>query len=276
MPEGANMKTCYVSTTFGKRPLLLYNKEGAAVREVLFDWDVFYRDAIKPILQASGLDCFRADEVSGTAVINKAQMSAIINSDVMVVDITSFKSEGINANVMYELGMRHASYYGSTIVMRNMRDTGSIPYDLQHIYLLGYEAGYDELTPEEYRNLRNDLGKAVELSLGGALKYHSPLYDLFPELHVDRPQEPCVFIGHGQSKLWARLQVFLENELHLDTVTYEAESRVGESIVPVLDKMLRQATFAVLILTGEDETAEGEKRARQNVIHEAGLFQGVL
>jgi predicted nucleotide-binding protein len=40
--------------------------------------------------------------------------------------------------------------------------------------------------------------------------------------------------------------------------------------------MLRQATFAVLVLTGEDETAEGAKRARQNVIHEAGLFQGIL
>ena len=32
----------------------------------------------------------------------------------------------------------------------------------------------------------------------------------------------------------------------------------------------------MLVLTGEDETAEGGKRARQNVIHEAGLFQGVL
>jgi predicted nucleotide-binding protein len=40
--------------------------------------------------------------------------------------------------------------------------------------------------------------------------------------------------------------------------------------------MLSQATFAVLILTAEDETALGEKRARQNVIHEAGLFQGKL
>jgi predicted nucleotide-binding protein len=40
--------------------------------------------------------------------------------------------------------------------------------------------------------------------------------------------------------------------------------------------MLSKVTFAVLVLTGEDETAKGGKRARQNVIHEAGLFQGVL
>jgi predicted nucleotide-binding protein len=90
------------------------------------------------------------------------------------------------------------------------------------------------------------------------------------------PKSPCVFIGHGRSKLWGRLQLFLQDELGLQTVTYEKEARAGLSIVQILERMLRQATFAVLVLTGEDETAEGGKRARQNVIHEAGLFQGVL
>lgn len=86
----------------------------------------------------------------------------------------------------------------------------------------------------------------------------------------------CVFIGHGRSVLWARLQLFLEKDLGLETVSYESESRAGETIVPVLEKMLGQATFAVLVLTAEDETAAGLRRARQNVIHEAGLFQGRL
>jgi hypothetical protein len=88
--------------------------------------------------------------------------------------------------------------------------------------------------------------------------------------------EQCVFIGHCRNPIWARLQIFLENDLGLRTVTYESESRVGDSIVPILEKMLSQATFAILILTAADETAMGEKRARQNVIHEAGLFQGRL
>jgi predicted nucleotide-binding protein len=29
-------------------------------------------------------------------------------------------------------------------------------------------------------------------------------------------------------------------------------------------------------MTGDDETAEGQHRARQNVVHEIGLFQGRL
>ena len=40
--------------------------------------------------------------------------------------------------------------------------------------------------------------------------------------------------------------------------------------------MLSQARFAFLIMTGEDEGADGSLHARENVIHEAGLFQGRL
>lgn len=85
----------------------------------------------------------------------------------------------------------------------------------------------------------------------------------------------AIFIGHGRSRLWARLQIFLENDLKLTTLNYETESRVGDSIIPILERMLGESGFAVLVLTAEDQTDSG-KRARQNVIHEAGLFQGRL
>jgi predicted nucleotide-binding protein len=92
-----------------------------------------------------------------------------------------------------------------------------------------------------------------------------------------RPRiNPCVFIGHGRNLLWARLQLFLEKELKLKTVNYESESRAGEAIVTILERMLEESSFAVLILSAEDATASGVKRARQNVVHEAGLFQGRL
>jgi predicted nucleotide-binding protein len=94
-----------------------------------------------------------------------------------------------------------------------------------------------------------------------------------PTRHMTRGR---IFIGHGRSPLWARAQIFLEKEMGLAAFSYESETHVGESIVPVLESMAEQANFAVLILTAEDETAVGAKRARQNVVHEAGLFQGKL
>ena len=85
-----------------------------------------------------------------------------------------------------------------------------------------------------------------------------------------------VFIGHGRSQLWARVQLFLQDDLQLQTETFESESRTSETIVNILEGFLNNSSFAILIMTAEDETSEGTVRARQNVIHEAGLFQGRL
>ncbi|MBL0273600.1 MAG: nucleotide-binding protein [Chitinophagaceae bacterium] len=52
--------------------------------------------------------------------------------------------------------------------------------------------------------------------------------------------------------------------------------RTSESIVNILAEFLDKSSIAILILTAEDESAEGKLRARQNVVHEAGLFQGRL
>jgi hypothetical protein len=76
--------------------------------------------------------------------------------------------------------------------------------------------------------------------------------------------------------LWSQVERFIERELNISTIDFESQPQAGESIVPILEGMLQKATFAVLILTAEDETVSGDKRARQNVIHEAGLFQGLL
>lgn len=92
----------------------------------------------------------------------------------------------------------------------------------------------------------------------------------------ERIDQASIFIGHGRNPVWARVKLFLQDELKLKTVCYESDSRTGESIVPIMEEMLSKANFAVLILTGEDETVSGSVRARQNVIHEVGLFQSRL
>ena len=91
------------------------------------------------------------------------------------------------------------------------------------------------------------------------------------------PAKGKIFIGHGRSKLYASLELHLRQDHGLDVVNFESESRVSRSIIDELKRMLEEATFAIIILTEEDETVSGgAKRARQNVIHEVGLFQGKL
>lgn len=85
-----------------------------------------------------------------------------------------------------------------------------------------------------------------------------------------------IFLGHGKSKLWARVLMHLKDELHLDVEAWETESRAGLHSIEVLKEALDSNTFAVIVVTGEDATADGGVRARQNVVHEIGLFQGRL
>jgi len=87
---------------------------------------------------------------------------------------------------------------------------------------------------------------------------------------------PVVFIGHGKSTAWRDLKDHLQDKHGYKTEAYESGARAGHTIRDILEEMVTKSTFAVLVLTGEDEQSDGSLRARQNVIHEAGLFQGCL
>jgi predicted nucleotide-binding protein len=91
---------------------------------------------------------------------------------------------------------------------------------------------------------------------------------------VDR--EPTIFIGHGRSPLWRDLKDHLHEKHGIKVEAYEIGARAGHAVRDVLEEMLSKSAFALLVLTGEDMTLDGSSRARQNVIHEAGLFQGRL
>jgi predicted nucleotide-binding protein len=87
---------------------------------------------------------------------------------------------------------------------------------------------------------------------------------------------PKIFIGHGRSDVWHDLRDFITNALDLPYDEFNAVSAAGMPTVRRLSQMLDDASFAFLVLTGEDELADHTMQARMNVVHEAGLFQGRL
>lgn len=94
---------------------------------------------------------------------------------------------------------------------------------------------------------------------------------------VAPPERPQIFIGHGgKSKDWLSLQNELQNVHGYRVESFEAGERAGHSIRDILSGFLENNAFAILIFSGEDEQADGSIRARENVVHEAGLFQGKL
>ena len=110
------------------------------------------------------------------------------------------------------------------------------------------------------------------------------IFAVFEEAHIASklppPKEPdtkpVVFVGHGHSSAWQELKDHLHEKHHYAVETYESGARAGHSIRDIIEEMMSESAFAVLVLTRDDSVGGIKKRARQNVIHETGLFQGRL
>jgi predicted nucleotide-binding protein len=85
-----------------------------------------------------------------------------------------------------------------------------------------------------------------------------------------------IFIGHGHDPQWRDLKDHIHEKHGYSIEAYEIGAREGHAVRDILEEMLNESSFALLVMTGEDETKDGKIRARQNVVHEAGLFQGKL
>ncbi len=104
---------------------------------------------------------------------------------------------------------------------------------------------------------------------------HIERLEALPSVHPPAQGE-AIFIGHGRSPAWRELKDFIQDRLHLPWAEFNRVPVAGISTITRLSQLLDGAGIAFLILTAEDETLEGETLARQNVVHEAGLFQGRL
>lgn len=70
---------------------------------LVVDFDDVYRLLLAPALEAAGLQPFRADDENSAGDILKDMFAELVTADFVVADISI-----LNANVFYELGIRHA------------------------------------------------------------------------------------------------------------------------------------------------------------------------
>ena len=111
----------------------------------------------------------------------------------------------------------------------------------------------------------------IELAFEVFEKYLSGSTLPEPVVEATRPK---VFVGHGHSSQWRDLKDHLQDQHGFEVVAYEVGARAGHAIRDILEDMLNESSFAVLVMSAEDKDAEGNYHARSNVIHELGLFQG--
>lgn len=151
--------------------------------------------------------------------------------------------------------------------------------------------------PNDYANRISSYYDFGKLTFNGS-QSHDSVSNILAELqavqtHIKRPTTVLVkngsmgvgksedvgtrvFIGHGRSKEWKDLKDFINDRMRLPWDEFNRVPVAGISNAERLSAMLDAAAIAFLVLTAEDETADGKFQARMNVIHEAGLFQGRL
>ena len=83
-----------------------------------------------------------------------------------------------------------------------------------------------------------------------------------------------VFISHGHAADWREVQAYIEKDIGLDTLELAQEANQGRTILAKLLESSERCDSAVIVMTGDDLDADGQARARENVIHEIGFFQG--
>lgn len=138
----------------------------------------------------------------------------------------------------------------------------------------GTGIGLDVNIYENYTNIsiasdnRTNIGEIFEIFERNKEKYYTE--------PTEEPEDVIVFIGHGASNHWRDLKDHLQDKHQIKIETYETGARAGHTIRDILEDMVEKSTFALLVMTAEDMQGDGQIRARQNVIHEIGLFQGKL
>ena len=161
---------CFVVMPFGVKP----DGEGGSV-----DFDAVYERLLVPAICAAELEPLRADQDVVGGMIHKPMFERLILADYAVVDLTT-----ANANVFYELGVRHAARPFSTVLVS--ADVKRAPFDLAPDRVLPYALDHDGGPADPAKDIEV-LASALRAARAAATD--SPVFQLIDELptpQIDR------------------------------------------------------------------------------------------
>ena len=143
----ADAPLCFVLMPFGSK------KDPAGGPDINFDR--VYADAIRPAIELADMEPIRADEERTGGIIHRAMFERLLLCDFAVADLTT-----ANANVFYELGVRHAARPATTLPIFAARHIP--PFDVNYLRALPYElADGNQFGAEQADRLRTALSRRL-------------------------------------------------------------------------------------------------------------------
>ncbi|MGZ6613114.1 MAG: tetratricopeptide repeat-containing protein [Solirubrobacteraceae bacterium] len=162
-------------------------KEVAAAREdapaMSVNFDDLYEQLLRPAIEQTGCEAFRADEEAGAGDIRIDMFFELVTADVVVADISI-----LNPNVFYELGVRHGVAPRGVFMVH--AGWSRRPFDVAPDRTFGYDGTLFEPSTErdgqweqrvhsEVASLADKLRRALEVDQQGV---GSPVYAALPGL----------------------------------------------------------------------------------------------
>ena len=156
---------CFMIMPYGTKPVL-DRDDPEAPAQVNFDhlWQV----ALKPAIDELGYDAVRADQDLGALIIHE-MIERLAISDLVIADVTIG-----NANVYYEIGVRHAAKRQGCVLIA--AQWAKPLFDLQQMRRIPYPLPTTEVDDATAGQIRKLLVEAVP-GLGAE---PSPLYTILP------------------------------------------------------------------------------------------------
>jgi hypothetical protein len=160
-PEEAPMTTCFVIAPIGNEHAPDRSPELLAFEENL----EIYEKVILPACSRHGIVPVRADGIADSGEITEQICRHVLLDDIVIADLT-----GGNANVTYELGIRHLT--GKPII--HIGEHGQLPFDLSQIRTIMFKRSRSGLV-----KARRDLETALEGALHNGFEPLTPARILF-------------------------------------------------------------------------------------------------
>ncbi|MEB3242948.1 MAG: TRAFs-binding domain-containing protein [Cyanobacteriota bacterium] len=158
---------CFIVMPFGVKP------DPGGLPDI--DFDRLYATALKPAVEAAGMEPIRADHEMTGGVIHKPMFERLVLCDYVLADLTT-----ANANVFYELGVRHTARPSTTLTIFAKHQ--KIPFDINFLRSLPYDLGANNAFGEaEAEALRQAVGERLQQLRDLALDappVDSPLFQL--------------------------------------------------------------------------------------------------
>ena len=226
------MQRAFIIRPFGTRP----DRKGRMI-----NFDRVQANLIEPALTAAKLDGGTTGQINEAGNIREDMFGLILEADIVVCDMTIH-----NANVFYELGIRHALRRRRSVLIRGADSADDVPFDNLTDRYLPYDVDKPEKSVEELTSM-------LKISLKNG-RTDSPVFNNLrdlpepdPALVQVLPQELSEEVERARAARSAGLLRLLSQEVESRRFQWAALRLIGRAQWDIEDSDGARRTYQKLI-----------------------------